>query len=150
MDNIKDCYYWIDSAVIYTWILNTTKKYDAYADKRLQTIRSVIKDSDKLMLVQSKLNPADIGTENKQFWFNWPGSLGLTEKSWPNLHIGDNFTDSQRSSFADLHLKTMCALGTSVENAVVNDMNKIMNGMDVNKYGSLHKLLKVTGLCYEV
>ena len=27
--NIKDCYYWIDSAVVYSWILNKTKKYDA-------------------------------------------------------------------------------------------------------------------------
>ena len=26
--NIKDCYYWIDSAVVYSWILNKTKKYD--------------------------------------------------------------------------------------------------------------------------
>ena len=30
--NINDCYYWMDSAVVYAWILSKTKKYDAYTD----------------------------------------------------------------------------------------------------------------------
>ena len=77
---IKECF-WIDSAVVYSWILNKTKKYDAYTDKRLQTIRSAIKDTGELKLVPSKLNPADIGTrgmspktlvENKSIWFSVP------------------------------------------------------------------------------
>ena len=79
--------------------------------------------------------------ENKSFWFNEPRFLGLTEKSWPNLHIGDNFADFQKVNFADLHLKTTCALGTSVE----ANMSKIMNVMDVNRYSLVDKLLKVTG-----
>ena len=85
-----------------------------YTDKRLQTIRSAIKDTGKLKLVPSKLNPADIGTrgmspktlvENKPFWFNGPRFLELTEKSWPNLHIGDNFADVNRYSSPDKLLK---------------------------------------------
>ena len=52
---IDTCYYWVDSAIVYAWILNVKKKYDAYTTKRLEIIRSIIIPLNNLRLVPSKL-----------------------------------------------------------------------------------------------
>ena len=59
---ISACYYWMDSAIVYAWILNKGKKHDTYTSKRLENIRAIIKNRSELKLVPAKLNPADIGT----------------------------------------------------------------------------------------
>ena len=38
---INECFYWLDSAIVYAWILNESKKHDKYVTSRLEKIRSV-------------------------------------------------------------------------------------------------------------
>ena len=101
--NINDIHYWIDSAIVYSWILNVEKKYDAYITRRVEKIRSIITPWNQLRLVPSKLNPADIGTRgmapkellnNREFWFCGPEFLKLRKDSWPNFEVGEKFIDS--------------------------------------------------------
>ena len=33
--NINEIHYWVDSAIVYSWILNVEKKYDAYITRRV-------------------------------------------------------------------------------------------------------------------
>ena len=96
---IDDYYYWIDSSIVYGWILNLDKKYDDYIAKRLKKIRQVIAP-EQLKLVPSKLNPADIASrgmtpkqlvENKTFWFEGPAFIKKKKELWPDLKIGDKF-----------------------------------------------------------
>ena len=97
---VNNCYYWIDYAIVYAWIIHGKKKYDRYVQERLNKIKNIIK-TESIKLIPSRLNPADIGTRGMTprelagnvFWFFGPDFLLSHESSWPNLNIGDNFGD---------------------------------------------------------
>ena len=58
-------------------------------------------DFEKFKVVPSKLNPADLGTKNlspkelfgNKLWFSGPQFLSLPRSCWPDLHIGENFSN---------------------------------------------------------
>ena len=165
-------YYWTDSTIVYCWVLNYKKKYDSYVQKRLEKIRSILHHPycNELKLVPSKSNPADIGTRgvspknlsNSDLWFQGPKFLLLSELGWPNLSAGDKFdaynenncntvygdsclsrvVDNINASYANG--SSTCLLGTADNNVIENNDACLSSIIDINKFSSLIKLLRVT------
>ena len=90
-----------------------------------------------LKLVTSKLNPADLSTKNlspkelfsNKLWFSGPQFLSLSRNCWPDLHVGENFSnyniDSSSTNLADgesLILPSSCTQ-SNVNN--VNNLNLV-------------------------
>ena len=149
---IKAKYYWIDSAVVYAWILNDAKRVDKYTNARLQKIKEVIKDVTELRLVPSKFNPADIGTRgmspkelrnNGQLWFHGPEFLALSEEFWPNLAIGDKFENYKVETNAEANVDKTSNLGILVSETV--KAKNVLNLIDAERYSSVQKLYRITG-----
>ena len=109
---LNEKYFWTNSAIVYAWIINKKNKCDAYTNRRLQKIRAIIINNEKLKLVPSRLNPADIATrgmspkalsENK-LWFYGPQFLSMPASFWPSLRVGEKFeylTVSEKSIVCD-------------------------------------------------
>ena len=80
---------------------NCSKVYKTYAQQRLIQIREFISDFEKFKLVPSKLNPVDLGTKklspkelfSSKLWFSGPQFLRLLRNCWPDLHVGENFSN---------------------------------------------------------
>ena len=149
---IKAKYYWIDSAVVYAWILNDAKRVDKYTNARLQKIKEVIKDVTELRLVPSKFNPADIGTRgmspkelrnNGQLWFHGREFLALSEEFWPNLAIGDKFENYKVETNAEANVDKTSNLGILVSETV--KAKNVLNLIDAERYSSVQKLYRITG-----
>ena len=91
---------WVDSSIVYCWILNTHKKYKQFVQTRLDTIRKLLPQT-KWQLISSRNNPADIGSRgadivdliNSSLWYNGPEFLSLPEEKWPELLVGAKFED---------------------------------------------------------
>ena len=163
--NINEIHYWIDSAIVYSWILNVEKKYDAYITRRVEKMRSIITPLNQLRLVPSKLNPADIGTRgmapkellnNREFWFCGPEFLKLRKDSWPNFKVGEKFIDSYEKNVenpssvlivksADGCNKLINPNGSVGEGDKIKEID-IANIIDIKKFSSINKLYKVTAL----
>ena len=99
--NICEIFYWADSSIVLSWVINKDKVYKTYVQQRLIQIREFISDFEKFKLVPSKLNPADLGTKNlspkelfsNKLWFRGPQFLSLPRNYWPDLHVGENFSN---------------------------------------------------------
>ena len=69
--------------------------------QRLIQIRGFISDFEKIKLVKSKLDPANLGTKNlsqkelfsNKLWFSGPQFLSLLGNCWRDLHVGENFSN---------------------------------------------------------
>ena len=61
--NICEIFYWADSSIVLSWVINKDKVYKTYVQQQLIQIREFISDFEKFKLVPSKLNPADLGTK---------------------------------------------------------------------------------------
>ena len=94
--NICENFYWTDLSII-----NKEKIYKTYVQQRLIQIREFISDFEKIKLVASKLDPANLGTKNlsqkelfsNKLWFSGPQFLSLPGNCWPDLHVGENFSN---------------------------------------------------------
>ena len=97
--DISEHYYWLDSVIVFCWILNGIKNSDSYIKRRLDKIKNCLVEKFNLKLVPSKLNPADIGTRGmspidlsvSDLWFKGPNFLSFNQEVWPNLHVGEKF-----------------------------------------------------------
>ena len=116
---------------------NCSKVYKTYAQQRLIQIREFISDFEKFKLVPSKLNPADLGTKklspkelfSSKLWLSGPQFLSLPRNCWPDLHVGENFSnyniDKSDINLVDgesLILPSSC-IQTNVNN--VNNLNLV-------------------------
>ena len=95
---ISSFYFWTDSPIVLCWIYNTETVCKLYVQHRLIRVHKLI-DVGNLLLVPSKMNPADIATRgftplqlvDNMFWRHGAEFLTLPKTSWPHLHVGDNF-----------------------------------------------------------
>ena len=60
--DICETFYWTDSSIVLSWVINIDKVYKTYVQRRLIEIREFISDFEKFILVPLKLNPTDLGT----------------------------------------------------------------------------------------
>ena len=128
---LNEKYFWTDSAIVYAWIINKKNKCDAYTNRRLQKIRTIIINNEKLKLVPSRLNPADIATrgmspkvlsENK-LWFYGPQFLSMPASFWPSLRVGEKFeylTVSEKNIVCD----HVWGSSSGSHSPVINDITK--------------------------
>ena len=151
--NIQEQFYWTDSAIVYSWVLNGKKKVEKYVTNRLAKIRAVINDVKSLKLVPSKLNPADIATRGlspkelveSKLWFFGPEFLLQNEESWPNLNVGDKFGDYDANvTRSDVESLNSVELVTSSKAVIGWKIGTLPLIIDVNRFSSLMKLFRVT------
>jgi hypothetical protein len=94
--NITKIIFWTDSAVVYYWTHNETKRYKEFVANRLAEIHSFLDSRTDLKpevrWLDTKSNPADLISRGLdfdelkaqfQFWTSGPKFLGLSEDQWP-------------------------------------------------------------------
>jgi len=164
--------FWTDSTVAHTWVKSDHKTYTKYVQSRLKKIREVISKESLFKLIPSKLNPSDINTRGltpsemtyNELWFKGPAFLNLNESLWPNLKVGDKFTDYDIDAAIkeeEVHTRL-----TSVSNLVNDEGLMVDSEYNVNhtsvgvvegeysldhiipseKFSKLSKLLRTTAL----
>ena len=136
---IDEKYYWSDSEVAIAWIKGTDKKWKPWIQSRVNKIKE-ISDVKSWNHVSTKINPADIGThevtalkiaDNDQWWY---GPSFLKEKIVvPLKQVNLNVEEAQ-------------LIGIFIANSIVpvSVNNEVSNIIDVEKFSSLKKLLRVT------
>ena len=119
---ISNFYFWTDSSIFLCWINNTKTVYKRYVQYRLIRIRELI-DGGNLLLVPSKMNPADIATGGlnplqlvgNMFWGHGPEFLTLPKTSWPQLHVGNNVNSCYISGISN---KGMLFISSNIDDIV--------------------------------
>ena len=136
---IDSIQYWLDSKTALYWILNRGE-WKQWVQYRVSEILKVSK-KDNWGHVHGVDNPADLGSRgssgsqlhDSQVWWNGPGWLKKGKNEWPkSLIIEESEEVSQEK-------KKINVLTTIVEKP-----QGIDNVIDITKYSSLGKLLRVT------
>ena len=147
---------------------------------RLIQIREFISDFEKFKLVPSKLNPADLGTKHlspkklfsNKLWFGGPLFLSLPRNCWPDLHVGENFsnynidnsginlvdgeslilpsscTQSNVNNVNNLYVVAKEELLEDKSTCLISTFDKnfgVFSVIDIVNYSSYMKLLRVSG-----
>lgn len=90
--NITRTILWSDSMIVLNWIITEDPDVPVFNRRRLEEIRSLVKD---VRYVPSNLNPADIATRgstalvlrNCNLWWHGPEFLAKPETEWPKHKI---------------------------------------------------------------
>ena len=140
--NIESVTYWSDSTVVLSWIRNSNKEFKQFVENRLVEIRKLA-PPELWRYVPTKQNPADIASrgttatqlaENK-LWWNGPEFLIKSIEHWPSQPCHVQEDDSELKS-------PRVSVTTSAVNLAKN--LSIMELIDVSKYSSIVRLLRVT------
>ena len=145
--NLNETTLWIDSTTVLYWIKNE-KPWKQYVQHRVREIRQLTnKGQWQWKYCPGKINPADLASRgvtgkelvNNSLWWNGPEFLLKPESEWPT------FTFNQVDETA-MHEIVKCqpqTVHSLVNHAQLNscDLNKVI---DLNKFSSLTKLLRVT------
>ena len=132
--NICETFYWTDSSIVLSWVINKDKIYKTYVQQPLIQIREFISDFEKFKLVTSKLNPADLGTKNlspkelfsNKLWFSGPHFLSLPRNCWPHFYVGENFSNNNiDNSSINLVDGESLILPSSCTQSNVNNVNNL-------------------------
>ncbi|GFR30277.1 integrase catalytic domain-containing protein [Trichonephila clavata] len=132
-------YYWTDSLISYYWIRGDSSAFKPYIKNRVQEIQ-LLSDPSQWGHCPGKDNPSDLisrGTSavklaQNELWWHGPPWLKLTPDHWPNRHR--DILDSELCS-EELEYRS------SVHVAVTQQRESLV---DINRFSSLKKLLKVT------
>ncbi|GFR28235.1 integrase catalytic domain-containing protein [Trichonephila clavata] len=132
-------YYWTDSLISYYWIRGDSSAFKPYIKNRVQEIQ-LLSDPSQWGHCTGKDNPSDLisrGTSavklaQNELWWHRPPWLKLTPDHWPNRH-------------RDILVSELCSeeleYRSSVHVAVTQQRESLV---DINRFSSLKKLLKVT------
>ncbi|GFR14008.1 integrase catalytic domain-containing protein [Trichonephila clavata] len=132
-------YYWTDSLISYYWICGDSSAFKPYIKNRVQEIQ-LLSDPSQWGHCPGKDNPADLisrGTSavklaQNELWWHGPPWLKLAPDHWPNRQR--DILDSELCS-EELEYRS------SVHVAVTQQRESLV---DINRFSSLKKLLKVT------
>jgi hypothetical protein len=129
---VKETVYWSDSKVALTWI-KSNKEWKKWIQSRVNLIRRR-SDPDKWHYVKTEVNPADIGTRevsamkmDSDLW--WFGPDLLREEIVFKDDLGDVKNDEEVVTMTVGEVKKIFGVGCI---------------LDVERFGSLYKLLRVT------
>ena len=139
---ITDCYYWSDSMTALQWIQNKGE-WKQFVRSRVNEILGATK-KDRWRHCPGEINPADIGSrgmkaedlKDSKLW--WEGPQFLTDPSleWPEfMH---NEEDLSESVECERKVTTLAVQAKEIQN--------VGNVIDINRYSSVLKLLRVTAL----
>ena len=136
IDKVK---YWLDSKTALYWIYNQGE-WKQWVQFRVSEILKLTKKSD-WGHVGGKDNPADIGSRgvsasvlrDSKLWWEGPESLRESEENWPKTLVLEDSTDIKKER------KKMCVLSVVTEKS-----EKLSNAVNVERFSSLNKLLRVT------
>ena len=140
--NTASIYCWSDSIIALYWIKNN-EEWKNWVQNRVDIIKKIVKP-DNWQYISSSDNPADIATReclpnpivnNKLWWFG-PEYLVRNKESWPEDKFVSDVTDELRSD----------ATPNIAVNVEFSDLpkQKISAIININKYGSLIKVLKIS------
>ena len=140
--SIDSTTYWSDSTVVLSWIRNSNKEYKQFVENRLQKIRKLA-PSKLCKYVPTKQNPADIASRGttatqlvgNKMWWNGPEFLVKSNEHWPSQPCSYQEDVSELKS-------PQISVTTSTVNAT--QIPNIMELLDVSKYSSIVRLLRVT------
>jgi len=138
---------WTDSQCVLHWI-KSAKELPTFVKNRVKEIRSY--DNIEKAYVCTSENPADVATRGtsidkliaNECWWSGPKWILLPESSWPDQQHDHKETASEITVFC-------VDTDTRVEAAKLhtNDKNtNICSQIDINRFGSIQKLLRVTVL----
>ena len=177
IDNLKNIYSfdkmftWVDSSIVYCWILNKHKLYKKFVQNRLKKIRTLL-PSTTWKLISSDDNPADIGSRGSSvndliensLWFEGPEFLIYPEDQWPNINIYKKENNNNNGTCLisvkeDITLvsdeEELDTRLTSVKNevaclsAATTQIISFNNVIDISKFSSLKTLLRVTAYVFK-
>ena len=140
--NTASIYCWSDSMIALYWIKNN-KEWKIWIQNRGDIIKKVVKP-DNWHYISSSDNPADnVSREflpnsivnNKLLWFGPESSL-RNKESWPEDKFVSDVTDELRSD-----AKSNVAVNVEF---IDHPKQKISAIININKYGSLIKVLKIS------
>ena len=137
---VEDVVLFSDSATALWWIKSGANEYKQYVHHRVKEIASLF-DASAWNYVDSKNNPSDISSrggslaELKTLWWHGPAFLNYDRDKWPKLKDWPKPKED---------LKSSKSLTTSMVNALHESESNIMNVMDIERFSTLTKLLRVT------
>lgn len=143
-------YYWTDSYTTLCWIKNS-KPWKQYVQHRVSEIRKST-NKENWRFCPGTQNPADIpsrscsGRELKDstLWWNGPSFLKGEKEEWPDM---PTIHDDKSEEEIVKHIPVVThALITQVQQ---QDTVKIQEILDINRFSSRRKLLRVTALVFK-
>ena len=144
-----DVYYWVDSFTTLCWIKNN-KPWRQYVQHRVNEIRR-LSAKEKWIFCPGELNPADIPSRgcavkelmNNKSWWNGPEFLKENSESWPKS------ATTNINELVDKELLKHPPVVTSSLPCVSKNVSRVANIeniIDIERYGSKIKLLRVTAI----
>ena len=137
-----DCVrYWVDSKTALYWIFNNGE-WKQWVQFRVREILRLSK-KEEWGHVGGKDNPADLGSrgvtasqlENSELWWNGPQWLRKSKDNWPT---GLTLEDSEEVKGEKKKANVMIV--------VTGNPTGVSRVIDINRYGTLRKLLRVTAV----
>ena len=150
LPKVEDIVYWVDSSTVLYWIRNE-KLWKRYVNNRVEEIRATT-GKESWRHCPGKLNPADLPSrgltanelKRSELWWNGPAFLQLPEREWPeNVTISEMKEEVTTELSKGFSNETHVLSSSSAEKSAINSVN-LKAVFDINRYGSLTKLLKVT------
>ncbi|CAG2224942.1 unnamed protein product [Mytilus edulis] len=148
---IDKTFLWTDSQCVLKW-LSTKKSLRVFVENRVQEIKSH-KDIS-FMYVSTKENPADVATRgtlvqklrSDHLWWHGPSWLKQDENTWEKIYDDDDANQKVNDQFKS-ELKTSENQKESAfvsENGQEITSNKMPYNIDIKRFSSYHKLIRVT------
>ncbi|KRY06112.1 hypothetical protein T12_10088, partial [Trichinella patagoniensis] len=141
---IRSCFCWSDSSVALCWIRSNAQRWKPFVSNRVREIQEII-SPDSWRYCPTQDNPADLASRGcplsklaaGSLWHSGPRWLQLDEGTWPKLKISHGRTPENMELE---NRKTVLVMTTSVK-------FDLWSVMDVARYSSYGKLVRVTAWC---
>ena len=140
-------FYWVDSYTTLCWIKNI-RPWKQYVQQRIAEIRK-LSNKESWRFCPGAINPADIPSRscsgidliNKGLWWKGPDFLKNSPETWPDMPTAYETTEAQ-AELQKCPTTITHALCNTSDAMVALNLGKIM---DITRYGTMNKLLRVTG-----
>ena len=143
-----DTYCWTDSLTVLCWVKNS-KPWKQYVKNRVEEIRTLT-DMEHWRFCPGNENPADLPSRSCQgrelihnnLWWEGPKFLKESARVWPNMPTRYDSSEAQEEQMKSPPevIHSLPTLTTAKDTLNLEDI------IDINKYSSKLRLLKVTAL----
>jgi len=139
--NIDDCFCWVDSMVSLHWICDVSKSYQAFVQRRVDQIRSIV-PPDHWFHVDTKSNPADILSRGvslsqlvkENLWRHGPKFIS-------SLECYNEFSLSNKlvTNSTTVAVATQEVLVPVIPDSSIN----VFEVVDISRFNNIDKLIRV-------